>query len=161
MERIYYRVGEDEASDEVSVDHVVELIREGIVTAETLVWQDGMEVWLPLAECASLFVGLAAALYGDAAGDSGGEPHVPAEGLTSLHYHLNEDEMSEETSVEQVKALVEVGTITAETKVWGEGMEDWVCSGAKIKAAQWVPHLPTPQLFCMQTTGTSPPSLYS
>lgn len=53
--------GEPAQSDEVSVEEIKELLASGSINAATKVWRDGMDDWIPLAECADRF-GLAEAL---------------------------------------------------------------------------------------------------
>ena len=104
------------------------LLSEGTISAATKVWTDGMDDWVPLGGCAQLF-GL-----GDVLGGSEGEP--PAE-FHCLHYTYDDEDgesaQSDEISVSDAKALLEAGTISGATKVWTDGMDDWLplaeCAG--------------------------------
>ena len=58
---LQYQVTDDDVSDEVDVSRVAELVAEGQITDETLVWTEGMETWTEFGECRHLFAGLAEA----------------------------------------------------------------------------------------------------
>ena len=111
--------GEDVQSDEVSTAEIKELLASGVITAATKVWQDGMEDWEPIGNCAVLF-GLEDAFDGEG---------VPPE-LEVLHYAYIDDDgepaQSDEVSTAEIKELLASGTITAATKVWQDGMDDWI-----------------------------------
>ena len=46
--------------------------------------------------------------------------------MDGLHYASQDGERSDELSMDQVQALIADGTITDDTLVWGEGMDEWL-----------------------------------
>jgi hypothetical protein len=112
--------GEEAQSDEIDVGSVRSLLQAGTVTAATKVWTDGMDDWVPLGSCADLF-GLRDSI---APGEEGEPPEFHC-----LHYAYTEagaEAQSDEITTAEARALLEAGTITAATKVWTDGMDDWI-----------------------------------
>ena len=111
--------GEEEQSDELAVAEVQALLDSGEINGATRGWTDGMDDWAPLSECAGKF-GLVL---------DGGEG-TPPEPSGRLYYTLVDDdgdeEQSDEVAAAEVQALIEGGQLSGATKVWADGMDDWV-----------------------------------
>ena len=56
---LMYVTEAEEASDELNMDEVRELLDAGEITDDTLCWTEGMENWVPWSECMHLFAGFA------------------------------------------------------------------------------------------------------
>ena len=133
--RLYYTLvdedGDEEQSDEVDAAEVQALIEGGQLTGATKVWADGMDDWVPLSECASRW-GLV--LPAGAAGAAGAGAEEEA---AKLHYTIvdedGDEEQSDEVAAAEVQALIDSGQVTGATRVWADGMDDWVplseCAG--------------------------------
>ena len=111
--------GEEEQSDELAVAEVQALLDSGEINGATRGWTDGMDDWAPLSECAGRF-GLVL--------DNG--EGTPPEPSGRLYYTLvdedGDEEQSDEVDAAEVQALIEGGQLTGATKVWADGMDDWV-----------------------------------
>ena len=60
---VYYHVaGESSPSNEVTVATLCALVADGTINVESNIWQEGMDAWTPLSDCAELIDGLAEAL---------------------------------------------------------------------------------------------------
>lgn len=109
--------GEDKQSDEITVAQARDLLAAGTITTKTKVWIDGMDDWLPLAECAGRF-GLGAVL-------PEGTPPASATSET-VHYESGDaGEDQAEVAVTDLQGLLDSGTVSAETRVWMEGWDEW------------------------------------
>ena len=76
---------------------------------DTHVWAEGMDGWAPLSHVADQFAPFA----------GGAVPLV-------AYYEVAEDEPSDAVGIDAFKLAVEQGTIKPTTKVWAEGMAEWL-----------------------------------
>ena len=111
---MYYSTGDgdDDKSDEITMEEVMELYDADVITDETMVFCDGMEGWDTFAKVKFLC---------EWPGDGEEEEGTPPD---ELYYEHAEGENTTVTMAE-ARALVAAGTITAETKVWADNLTDW------------------------------------
>jgi hypothetical protein len=115
---IYFEAAADTAAEAaVSTVELKALLDGGKLHAgmETHVWVEGMDGWEPLSHVADQFAPFAAA----AAGGGGSVPLI-------AYYEVAEDEPSDAVGIDAFKLAVEQGTITPSTKVWADGMDEWL-----------------------------------
>eukprot|EP01043_Picozoa_sp_COSAG02_P033598 COSAG02_NODE_2300_length_9188_cov_57.987787_6_plen_1400_part_00 len=122
--------GESAQSDEISVSDAKALLEAGAISSATKVWTDGMDDWLPLAECAARF-GLAAVLPEGTPPASASAATSAATSPSTVHYTLSDDPSDEqpEVPVAELQALIDAGTVGAEAKLWIEGWDEWLPLG--------------------------------
>lgn len=109
---VYYETAEDVQADApVSSAVLKELFDAGKLHAgmDTQVWVEGMDEWAPLSQVADQFAAFA----------GGAVPLV-------AYYEVAVDEPSDAVGIDAFKLAVEQGTITPATKVWAEGMDEWL-----------------------------------
>ncbi len=117
---LYYQITEDEQSDECDMHEVIQLINDGVITDETMVWAEGLDGWVPFEE---------AKYYCEWPEDEAASDGPPE----TVYYESAPDE-NEEVPFNDFKLLLEGGMVNDETKVWAEGL-----SG--VRADSTHPHL--------------------
>lgn len=109
---IYYETAPDVPVEAgVSAAVLKALLDDGKLHAgmDTHVWAEGMDGWAPLSHVADQFAPFAGSAV----------PLV-------AYYEVTEDEPSDAIGIDAFKLAVEQGTITPTTKVWAEGMAEWL-----------------------------------
>lgn len=114
---LYYQITEDEQSDECDMHEVIQLINDGVITDETLVWAEGLDGWVLFEE---------AKYYCEWPDD--GEEESGGETPETVYYESAPDE-NEEVTFDEFKLLVEGGLVDDDTNIWAEGLSgvcaDW------------------------------------
>ncbi len=110
------------------------------VTADTLVWADGMSTWVKAGEVSDIMIALSPAGPAAAAASvsQAGDPQTEA----PLYYMIGKD--NQQTGPHTVDELLRVG-LTPESLVWTEGM------------AQWTRAAEVPLVAAAITAATAPP----
>ena len=108
-----YETADEEPSDELSLEQLSALVKDGTVSGETRVWTEGMEDWTTF-DGASWRFGI---------------------GDRSLQHEQADGEPSEELPMARFQTLIDDGSVDGGTRVWSEGMDDWV---ALAEVAGWL-----------------------
>jgi hypothetical protein len=51
-----YVTEEGEASEELDMATVAQLVEQGVIEPDTLCWTEGMDEWMPFEDCSHLFI---------------------------------------------------------------------------------------------------------
>jgi hypothetical protein len=51
-----YVTEEEEASEELDMATVAQLVEQGVIEPDTLCWTEGMDEWMPFEDCSHLFI---------------------------------------------------------------------------------------------------------
>jgi ankyrin repeat protein len=143
----------DGETPEVSMDVALSLIASGTLTEETLVWTEGFHNWTPLGDCAESFPRLAGALAAAASEPASTKPDgadvstsesaldvaktvgaqrpigdVTGETTTvpdAFYYVTAAGTHSAKVPVTRIPSLFKSETLSLESMVWTEGMQQW------------------------------------
>ena len=118
----------------------VQQLKHRHVTADTLVWADGMSTWVKAGEVSEIMMALSPAGPAAAAASvsQAGDPQTEA----PLYYMIGKD--NQQTGPHTVDGLLRIG-LTPESLVWTEGM------------AQWTRAAEVPLVAAAITAATAPP----
>ena len=92
------------------------LVDERLVAGGTRVWSEGMDDWAALAEVAG-WLGLS--------GVAGGDEDETEAQRTVVYDTDGDGTASDEMTLAELTEMLEAGTITDDTMVWSEGMDEW------------------------------------
>ena len=124
VQALRYHTSDGDISDPVCMAEVKDLLASGAIDIKTKVWAEGMEEWVPLSECISLFPDLVEPAEPPAEAAAA----VPFVAYRSLYYQIG-DEKSDETPVAEAAALLAAGLIHDDTMVWTQSMDGWMKLG--------------------------------
>ena len=117
----FYWEDDQGSNQEIPLRDLPSLIASGAVSDLTTVWMDGFEEWV-IMEDARVSEGASAdalrAVLAEAE-DATPEP-------VAFFFERESDGENEETTLAALGGLVASGTVSDETRVWMEGLEDWV-----------------------------------
>ena len=117
---LIFETEDEEPSEETPMARVQELVDAGTLNGATRVWSEGMEDWADLTDVAAWL-----ALSGVEAVEGGGGDEGEGGATTFIYDTDGDGTPSDETSVSEIDALIEAGTINDETMVWSDGWDDW------------------------------------
>ena len=116
----FYWEDDQGSNQEIPLRDLPSLIASGAVSDLTTVWMDGFEEWVILEDARVSEGASADALRAVLAEVEDATPEPV------FYYERESDGENEETTLAALGGLVASGTVSDDTRVWMEGLEDWV-----------------------------------